>query len=247
MDCKQLEHRLAADPEAPLGAEEETHLAACQGCQDLRADLLLLREVGREGAPELPSGFELELRRRLYQTDERSQRVTPDEEDSPPVRRVGLVLALAATVVLILGGGLLARHWLDSGAPDGDAAPGTYHQLRLAVNVRAALDARFELELPRGVRLAGPAAEALGSGGRPGWQSRLKPGANVIELPLQAAPGAAERPVRARLTVGQRVYRAEVSLTRASAQRTGDASGPQLAWVLEGAQLEGAQLEGVPR
>jgi hypothetical protein len=233
MDCKQLEHHLATDPEAPLGAEEEAHLAACQVCQDLRADLLLLREVGHEGAPELPSGFELDLRRRLYQTDERSQRATPDE-DSTSVRRVGLVLALAAAVVLILGGGLLARHWLDSGAPAGDAAPGTYHQLRLAVNVQAALDARFELELPQGVRLAGPAAEALGSGGRPGWQSRLKPGTNVIELPLQAAPGAAERPVLARLTVGQRVYRAEVSLTRASVQRTGDASGPQLAWVLEG-------------
>lgn len=233
MNCKETAQHLseALDPDGHVCSEAEQHLEACEACRCLREDLILIRELAREETPRLPDSFELDLRRRLHQSEVRAAEL---ETQDLPARGAGSRrgarrwIALAAALVLALGGALLAQRWTH--APE-ETPRITYHQLHLEVSARGSGEALFDIELPSGVRLAEQAGAALGAGRRLSWKSRLEPGINTFDLPLaDRSPGARLLSVRARLTVGQRVYRSEVTLT--SGQAHAQPSGPRLAWVV---------------
>jgi hypothetical protein len=206
--CAQVQQALleAPRPGDPLPAGLQAHLQECAGCQRLRSQLLLLDDVAREQAPELPDGFELALQRRLNES------AAKRDGAAAPARRRWIAFAAAAALLLSVG-----ALWLATRQQHGDGeAPPTYHRLRLAVQ---ALDDHaevlFDVELPDGVSPLPGTGELVGRGRTLQWRSSLHRGLNELDLPLQArqARGQSGRGapmVQVRLSAGTQRWSAAV-------------------------------------
>jgi hypothetical protein len=195
MNCRESQRLLyeALDPGAPerhAGLAE--HLSACLTCRNLQRDLQLIRQNAQlhVEAP-LADGFELALRRRLTELEQRSgdsesSKSGPAYKSSSkrkrlPRRAVAAILAVAASAALFWIGTSL----ITSG--DGDQRSSSYHRLSVAVEAfREVPNALFEVELPDGVRVAPQVRGLLGHGNRLRWESRLRPGINSFEIPLHS-------------------------------------------------------------
>jgi hypothetical protein len=233
--CNELQQLLLRSQRTDdaLPDDLETHFSRCPSCQAFRAELVTLDALTREQAPELPEGFQLDLRRRLNEV-EKSEAATAVEEASPDAtRRSGLMRAAlaAAALVLIVAGALLAASWL--GGPKEPVA--TFHRLKLSIQSAQAFDeVLFDVELPEGVRLLPATGAVIGRGKTLRWRSSVRQGLNRFDLPL-AARSATGR-VKVRLRAGSRIWRGTVPLdggagaASAGAEAQGDV---HLAWVLD--------------
>lgn len=119
-------------------------------------------------------------------------------------------LAAAAALVLAFGAGLLVQQGLDDGRP-GSAIdtvalePGGTREVDLAFATPRALESvELEIELPRGVELAGHPGERVVR-----WETRLAAGHNRLRLPLEVAADASggELVARMRHASGTREWR----------------------------------------
>jgi hypothetical protein len=212
--CAQVQQALleALRPGDPLSAPLQAHLQDCATCQRLRSQLVLLDDVAREQAPELPEGFELSLQRRLKESAAKRER-----ETAPAARRRWIALAAAAAVLLSVGALWLATRQQGGG---GDQPP-TYHRLRLAVQ---ALDEHdevlFDVELPEGVSPLPGTGELVGRGRTLQWRSALHRGLNELDLPLVARHARGQ--VQVRLSAGAQRWSAAVPFeTHSSLAPTG--------------------------
>ena len=231
--CDELQQLLLRSqrPDDALPDDLEAHFEQCPSCQAFRAELVTLDTLTREQAPELPEGFQLDLRRRLKEV-EKSEAAPVVEEASPDApRRSGLMRAAlaAAALVLIAAGALLAASWL--GGPEERL---TYHRLKLSIQAGQTLDeVLFDVELPEDVRLLPATAAVIGRGRTLRWRSSVRQGLNRFELPLAARSPAGR--VKVRLQAGSRVWRGTVPLNGQTLSsrdpiRQGDL---RLAWVLD--------------
>lgn len=232
--CDELQQLLLRSqrPDDALPDDLEAHLSQCPSCQAFRAELVTLDALTREQAPELPAGFQLDLRRRLNEV-EKSEAAPAGEEASPDAtRRSGLMRAAlaAAALVLIAAGALLAASWL--GGPEERQ---TFHRLKLSIqSVQAFDEVLFDVELPEGVRLLPATGAVIGRGRALRWRSSVRQGLNRFDLPLAARSAAGS--VKVQMRAGSRIWRGTVPLdgqsgaASASAEARGDV---QLAWVLD--------------
>jgi hypothetical protein len=226
VSCSQVQQTLR-EVSGGLPTEIEAHLQGCEACNTVRQNYVALCGVLPElPAPPLPSGFELDLRRRLKEVQPEVQpevhaanddAPTQNEQNDPlkiPRRRsLPLALAAAAALILVLGAWLLLR----SGQPTTSHNPTppqvSYHQLRLDVATPHGEDpARFEIRLPADVQLAPRAGDALLHTQRVlRWKSQLRPGRSSVDLPLVARVDR-EVVVQVRLATGARTYKASAIL-----------------------------------
>lgn len=219
-DIQRLLHE-ELDPSRP-GPDLASHLAGCTECQEVQHSLMALREV-MQGVPRpsLPDNFELALQRELGREAAELDRQAAARRREQR-RRTQALLSAAAALLLVISGVLI---WFATRAPE-EQGP-AYHRLRLTIRAEQDQpDARLDVDLPAGVRLAPRAVVALGSERSLRWRSHLRRGVNTFELPLvvEGQPAAA---IRARLTVGQRTMKRRLRLTRADGPRT-----VQLAWLV---------------
>lgn len=220
MKCEELQEILYEDPRA---AGLEDHLARCEPCRALQQDLLAMSGAfAEQDRPALPSSFELSLRRRLTEEVSSSHDTAPAAgEVSSQGRGSGWQLFAAAAAIILMIGGALLWH---GGADRGETLMVQHHKLQLAVQATSHHpEARFQLELPPGVRAHQELEPLLGQGRTLRWVSVLKPGLNQILLPL-IAEGAGTTRVRARLTVDGKTLTTEVELKSAPVE---------IAWVIE--------------
>ena len=239
MKCAEVQDLLHMEPDArELPPSVCAHLDRCRTCQQVRQDLLVMKDALQEiPPPGLPASFELQLRRRLSQELQGSNQV---QQRAPRVRWVPMTLALAATVLLVLGGVLLWR--VGVGTPDAPAgAPSvamttvSYHKVQLAVHAQLAhAEALFDVELPECAALAGGLESELGDGRVVRWRSDILPGVNEIDLPIvvrQETPQPVQ--VRARLIASGKVYTSDIRLVPTASGRLEVESTVKLAWVLD--------------
>jgi len=236
-----LEARHPGDPPPPAFAN---HLEGCPRCQRFRAQILLLDDLAREQAPELPQGFQLSLRRRLEQTAKSKKEISRIDEARPISRRVAsprrilplgarfasprLVLLAAAAIVLVCAGALwVASRWKAQGEPL------SYHRLRLAIQSTVEhQEVLFDVALPEGVRTLPATAGVLGQSGRLQWRSAVRSGVSEMDLPLVAR--RLDGRVRVRLTAGRKVWTGSIGFdgTIKSASSPSTEQGLRLAAVL---------------
>jgi hypothetical protein len=229
MRCEEVQKLLSGELQldsTPVH-ELEVHLSTCAACQAVRRDLVSMRTMLRsETPPPLPDGFELELRRRLAEEAARSS--APARERSHRSSRRQVILALAASVLLVASGVMIWRSLAP--APDADAS---FHKLELSVrSTESVSDVQFDIALPEGVELAPGAGAALVKGRSLRWQSDLRPGVNAVVLPLVATTTPAR--IEARLTLpGRSTIRTAVVLSRSARRAEDSARAIRLAWVIE--------------
>jgi hypothetical protein len=239
MKCTEVQSLLYMEPDGELPGAVQKHLGRCQPCQQVQRDLRAMRGALRDVAPPaLPSGFELDLRRRLAQEVNASTATTP----APRSRHRLVAFAMAATVLLVLAGLLL---WRARTAPSPDAPMPlpqavamqtvSYHRVSLAVHAaQAHAEALFDVELPGSAKLAGGLGSELGDGRVVRWRSDLLPGVNEIDLPIvlrQETPAPVQ--VRARLIASGKVYTTTLRLTPAASGQREAEQTLRLAWVLD--------------
>jgi len=106
-------------------AELERHLALCSACRGLAADLQTIRDTAASLDPlEPPAGAWLQIAGRLRQ---QGRVAPPTQADAKPATRHTALLAIAAALVLLVGGSI-ALIWTDfrgrnTAAPPMAAAP----------------------------------------------------------------------------------------------------------------------------
>ena len=234
--CAQVRQALleVLHPGESLPAPLQDHLQRCPGCQRLRSQLVLLDEVAREQAVELPEGFEISLQRRLQQTAARQAR----QPAAGSRRRGRLVFAAAAAVLLSVAAIWLATHWHGTG---GDVPP-TYHRLRLAIQATEEHpEVLFDVDLPDGVSPLAGTGELIGRGRSLQWRSALHRGLNELDLPLMARRPRGQ--VRVRLSAGGQHWTAGVAFDAAHASLDPAAPGHEhevrLALVLTAGEADG--------
>jgi len=238
MKCTEVQSLLYMDPDGALPAAVQKHLGRCRPCQQVERDLRAMKGALRDVAPPaLPSGFELDLRRRLAQ-EVSATAAAP----APRSRSRWVAFAMAATVLLVLGGLLL---WRARTAPTPDAPMPlpqavamqtvSYHRVSLAVHAaQAHAEALFDVELPESAKLAGGLGSELGDGRVVRWRSDLLPGVNEIDLPIvlrQETPAPVQ--LQARLIASGKVYTTTLRLTPAASGQREAEQTLRLAWVLD--------------
>jgi ferric-dicitrate binding protein FerR (iron transport regulator) len=131
-----------------------------------------------------------------------------------PRRRIAPAwLAVAATVVIAFGAGVLTHAMLIAGAGESEptmagaveAQPGTTREIQLAVTSPRSIErVEFEIELPAEVELEGHPGQRVVR-----WQGRLAEGRSRLTLPLRigAADEGAEVLARIRHADGEREIR----------------------------------------
>lgn len=242
MKCAEVQSLLYMEPDGELPGAVQKHLGRCHPCQQVQRDLRAMKGALRDVAPPaLPSGFELDLRRRLAQ-EVNATAGTAALTPAPRSRHRWVAFAMAATVLLVLGGLLL---WRARTAPAPDAPMPlpqavamqtvSYHRVSLAVHAaQAHAEALFDVELPGSAKLAGGLESELGDGRVVRWRSDLLPGVNEIDLPIvlrQETPAPVE--VRARLIASGKVYSTTLRLTPAASGQRPAEQTVWLAWVLD--------------
>ena len=106
--CEQylnaIQERVDGTLGAIRGAELDLHLQGCEACRALLADLQTIADAAASLEPiEPPERIWMQIAGRLRQEG----RVTPAAVSAPAPRRTYTVLALAATLLLAVGGSLL--------------------------------------------------------------------------------------------------------------------------------------------
>lgn len=237
MKCSEVQQLLHMELDAAEFPDAvRVHLERCQPCQQVQQDLLAMKAALQEAPPPaLPMGFELELRRRLSQE---AQGMQPQR--ARRTRWVPAVVAMAATVLLVLGGLVLWRTGGDkpgqpSVAPSAVAMTTvSYHRIHLAVHAEQAhAEALFDVQLPGSASLAGGLQSELGDGQVVRWRSDILPGINEIDLPVvlrQETPKPVQ--VRARLIASGKVYTSDLKLVPVASGRLEVERAVKLAWVL---------------
>jgi hypothetical protein len=236
MRCAEVQKLLNEEPQpgSVQLPEVEAHLEQCPDCRAIRQELVGLRAVLRTlQPPALPEGFDLELRRRLVAESKQQQRDASRRASRWSLSRREKVMALAASVLLVLSGVVIWRALV----PGSTQEPVSYHRLHLAVSAAQIHEgALFDIELPGGVELVPEAGVALRSAGTLRWKSDLLPGRNEIDLPLVVRGTGVPGPIHARLTVEGRTFRSEVDLEasgRASLRAPGEVKVVKVAWLLD--------------
>jgi anti-sigma factor RsiW len=166
----RLDDYLDARLDAPTMQAVEAHLAACGNCSDHLRVERLLRERLRDLPVPPPSGH---FARRVLAA------ARPQRPAAP--RPVYRLLAAAALLAVVAGGALLAlRPELGGAEPVVTVAGGSVQRLRLVFNSPGALSGvTMHVDLPEGVELVQyPGVHELT------WEADLKPGANLLALPV---------------------------------------------------------------
>lgn len=168
----RLDDYLDARLDGAAARAVEAHLAGCPDCSDHLRVERLLRERLRELPVPPPSGH---FARRVLAGARAYRR------PAPPPRRGYRLLAAAAALAVVAGGALLAlRPYPAMPEQVVRVAGGSVQPLRLVFNSPASLSGvTLRVDLPAGVELAQyPGVRELT------WQADLKPGANLLALPV---------------------------------------------------------------
>lgn len=239
MQCVEVQKLLNEEPQpgSVQLPEVEAHLEQCPDCRSIRQELVGLRAVLRTLQPAaLPEGFDLKLRRRLVAESKQQQRVGKKASSRWSLSRREKLMALAASVLLVLSGVVIWRALVPGSVQE---EPVSYHRLHLAISaVQAHEGALFDIALPGGVELVPEAGAALRAAGTLRWKSDLLPGRNEIDLPLMVR-GGVTGPIHARLTVEGRTFSSEVALEarggRASLRAPGKVGVKvvEVAWLID--------------
>jgi hypothetical protein len=213
MGCSEVQQHLlqALHPEEAGSPALRQHLASCPPCQIFRSQLLLLDDLARQQAPELPEGFELSLRRRLNESARGDSTMKPASDEAAAAalakRGTGIrVAAAAAVLVLVFGvGALVASRWFKAGEEKL-----TYHQLHLSIRAQKEYnEVFFNVTLPEGIRPLPNTVEALGQRNLL-WQSALRRGFNELDLPLVSS--RTEGRVIVRVSAGKEYWTGSVAI-----------------------------------
>ncbi len=189
--CNEVQQHLLhlLHPQEVLPVHIQEHIANCKPCQTFQSQLLMLDDLTRAQAPELPDSFQLSLHRRLKEKATSRALTTPSisgnekASSSPRSRKWFRTVWAAAALVLIIGGALLfTSRWNITGEKHL-----TYHRLRLAIQSTGEYpEVLFDIDLPPGVHSL-PATGAILGKDNLQWQSPLHPGINEFDLPLVAS------------------------------------------------------------
>lgn len=229
MNCTDVKRLLHEEPQAGrVDGSVRAHVASCGACQQVQKQLEVMQlALAEQPLPELPSGFEFELRGRLMAEAAKQEVREVAATQQRRSRRFAVVAMVAAAAVLLVASAAIFWTALQ---PEGAA---NYHRLQLSIkSLQVHPAAQMELELPAGVELMPDAAAVLGKGKTVRWRSKLARGVNSIALPLRTMAGVQKAKVTVRLKVGERSLARSVELQGGVARLDGQ-PGVKLAWVVD--------------